>query len=341
LDAFEDADDCQAASQALDDFVAGLDDFQVATEEKQKCLVAFMRALPRLFNIQEPDLTVNITLAFTKIMRVLWVINADVKEEFCWLNLLLALTDSIQKTKEAKRHDVALAASHVYMNCTNPDIVKKRNGAVPHKMLLEKSQTCLAFLFMVRTEQSFLTQEEWKTLIRGIPLESLIKMIEDLNKTHVTGMARYFNSMAVARLIRHAAFADPLVDLCLRTAETHVPPLVEDVEDMIQLDCRSHWLVALSQLGKRCKKLPVGFIEKKAALVSELTEFAIDGVVSEESYHTVLQTFKDVMQDDLEVAQAILIAFNIAEDHPEEMLSKLDELKAEIIKTVESLRAKK
>ena len=300
-----------------------------------------LRALPRLFNIQEPDLTSKIQLAFTKIMRVLWVINASFAAEFSWYNFLSALTDSIQKTKEAKRHAVALAASHVYMDCTHPGIVKRRNGAVPHNMLLEKSQTCLAFMFMVRTDQCLLTKEEWRALIRGIPLESLKKMIEDLNEPIETVTDRYLNSMAVARLIRHAAFAEPLADLCLATAHAHVPPLVYDVEDMLQLDCRSHWLVALSELGKRCKELPVGFLEKKAALVSELTEFAIDGVVSEESYQTVLQTFKDVMQDDLEVAEAILIAFNVAEDHPEEMLPKLDELKDEIIKTVRGLRARK
>ncbi len=341
LDAFEDADSCQAASLALDDLAKGLDDFKVETEEKQKCLVAFTKALPLLFNIQEPDLTIKIKLTFNKTMRVLWVINAGLSEEFCWFNLLFALTDSIRSTKAPKRHAVALAVSQVYMNCTHPEVVQKRNGAVPHKMLLDKSQTCLAYLFMVRTDPDFLTNNEWRALIRGIPLESLKKMIVDLNKSSETGMVRYLNSMAVARLIRHTEFAESLVDLCLATANAYVPPLVEEAEDLIQLDCRSHWLVALSELGKRCKELPVGFIEKKASLVSELTEFAIDGVVSEETYQTVLQTFRSVMQDDLEVAQAILIAFNVAEDHPEEMLPKLAELKAEIVKTIESLKAKK
>ncbi|HEY5235771.1 MAG TPA: hypothetical protein VIJ14_06305, partial [Rhabdochlamydiaceae bacterium] len=337
----EQFDPCQAASLALDDLNAGLDDFTVETEEKQQCLIAFTNALPGLFNIENPDLTPKIATAFDRIMNVVWVINAGLNEDFCWFNILFGLTESIRVVKEAKRHAVARTAAQTYRNCTHPALVQKRNSQVPPKMLLDKSQICFAYLFMVRTDSSFLSHEEWKAVVHGIPLDNLQGMIAHLIKTGEDGKSVYAHSMAIARLIRYAKFADPLVDYCLSVVKSSVPPLIENAEDMIQLDCRTQWILALSALGKRCQVRHAGLIEKKRALAAELTEFAIDGVVSEESYQTVLQIFREIMEDDLDIAEAILKSFCIAEDHPEEMLPKLDELKAEIEKTIEKLRARK
>jgi hypothetical protein len=165
-------------------------------------------------------------------------------------------------------------------------------------------------------------------------------MMEFRMRTKDTGPAKFLNSMAIARLIRYANSNEPLIELCSLSVKTEIPDFSGEFEDQIQLNCRCQWILAISDLEKRCKELPIELNKQKIALVSVLTLLSISSIKDENSYLVVFRIFREIMDDNLDVAEAILRSFNIPTDTAG-MASNLESLRAEVKATIERLQGKK
>jgi hypothetical protein len=143
--------------------------------------------------------------------------------------------------------------------------------------------------------------------------------------------AHCLNSMGAARLFRYTNINDELlIDLCIAAVGQYIPRFSEEFEDALQIECRAHWIMAMSDLAKRYQQLPDAFFELKNTLIVEFTVLSISGIANAEQCQFVVQLFKEVIQDDLDVAEAIFTAFEIPEDLSPDLQAQLEELQKDI-----------
>ena len=294
-----------AVCRALDEFSLSLGSFKEETPERQESIQKFIAAIPLLMNMTEPDLMPKIRMAIEQAIDIRWVLEATNVAPHSWFQLLTEVTEGLLIAKPVRKRAVAEAAYQIFMSCMHPSLVILRNSDVPHELLLSKSTLVFTFIFMTRISPDCLTDDEWENLVHAIYFNVLKKTIDDLLRRKTTGRVPFLSSQAAARLIRYSKSFDPqLVAVCLEAASL-LPPMVEDVEDLVQLECRVQWVLAMSALIKRCHKPPLELLKCKMVMTGQLVQLGFE-CMNEANYAEIIDPILRVMNNDPHVTEGIL-----------------------------------
>ena len=274
--------------------------------ETQKCVAAFVSALPQLLNHFEPSVLKLVQQSINNCMNIPWVVHADRNAPHSWTQLLFQACRSITTGADERQRPFTLITMQVFLDCFKTSDVR----------LLKDSSYALGFFFMTLSQINCLTLEEWDLLIGVLPqntaLDLCVKLLQESADNIISNPEHAYQCLlATPRLIRHAKWKgyeilDALQNMCLIVSKDYY----EQLEDVRLLNLLLQWIHANSALMQHSFEFKEEFRKKQMELVIKLVRHTLVHIEDQQSCDEHSKMLIDVMGRDKIVALAILNAFS-------------------------------